>query len=159
MLRTDTEEFQRITKTRNGYIFVIPIALAGIDVYSTVLNLSLNPNIIELNPFVSAAAQYGAAAIVPFLVSYMLLSQGLALLMLNTGRWLFNEKRSLSLLPFAVVCGISSFGPNSNLLGMEIGYATQTVFVVTSIVSAILSGTIWRIVGSPTALSISSFHQ
>jgi len=149
----DLDEFRRITTRRNGYVFVLPVALAALDLYSTLINVSLNSQTVELNPFVASAIQYGSAATVPFLISYMALSQGLALLMLSLGRSLFGASSPARLLPFALVSGVSSFGPFSNILGMEVGYLTSVVYVLACVSSSTLAIMVYRALGSTTALT------
>jgi hypothetical protein len=148
----DLGEFRRITMGPNGYVFVLPLGLVGLDLYSTLISLSLNSQTMELNPFVASAIQYGSAAILPFIISYMALSQGLALLMLRIGRLLFGAK-SVSLLPFASVFSASSFGPFSNLLGMEIGYSTFAVFLFAGAGSTMLAVMVWKSLRGTTALT------
>ncbi len=149
----DLGEFRRITMGPNGYVFVLPLALVGLDLYSTLMNLSLNSQTIELNPFVASAIQYGSAAILPFVISYMALSQGLALLMLRVGRWLFGPSRSASLLPFATVCAASSFGPFSNFLGIGVGYTTPAVYLLAGAGSSMLAVMVCKSMRSTTALT------
>jgi hypothetical protein len=147
----DLEEFHRITMRENGYLLVLPIALVALDMYSTMISLSLNSQTVELNPFVASAIQYGYAAIVPFLIAYMALSEGLGLLMLSVGKSLFQKPRSARLLPFALVSAASSFGPFSNLVGMGIGYVSVAVYLVAGIGSSFLAVSIYKLGGSITA--------
>jgi len=148
----DLGEFRRITMGPSGYVFVLPLALVGLDLYSTLMNLSLNSQTIELNPFVASAIQYGSAAILPFVISYMALSQGLALLMVRVGKSLFGS-RSASLLPFASVCAASSFGPFSNVLGIGVGYSTSAVYLLAGVGSSMLAGIVCKSLRSTTALT------
>ena len=138
IIRTDLDELRRLTDTRMGFLYVLPIALVSLDLYSTLVNLSQNSQVMELNPFVASAIQYGSAAVFPFLISYLALSQGLALLMLRTGKWLFGNIRSVRNLPFVVICGASSFGPFSNLSGMAFGYQA-TIYVLGVLSSSVFS--------------------
>ena len=147
----DLEMVCRLAKSRHGYIFVLPISLVALDVYSTMINLYLNSQAIELNPFVASAIQYGAVAMLPFLLSYIALSQGVALLMLSVGRALFGESFSTRFLPFALVCGVSSFGPFSNMLGMAVGFGTIG-YVLGGIGSAMIGTFVYRSLRNITAL-------
>jgi hypothetical protein len=112
IIPTDLEELCRLFSRNDGWIFIIPIALVVADVYLTLIGLSKGN--WELNPFVASAVQIGPWAVVPFVVSYMALSEGLALGMLSTGKWLFGTARPSRFMPFALACGAASFGPLSN---------------------------------------------
>jgi hypothetical protein len=108
----DFEELSKLFFRNDGWIFAIPITLVVADMYLTLIGLSQGS--WELNPFVASAVQIGPWAVVPFVVSYMALSEGLALAMLSIGKWLFGVARPSSFMPFALVCGAASFGPVSN---------------------------------------------
>ena len=109
---TDFEELSKLFVRNDGWIFTIPIALVVADIYLTLIGLSRGN--WEQNPFVSSAVQIGSWAIVSFVVSYMALSEGLALAMLSVGKWLFGAARPSKYMPFALICGAASFGPISN---------------------------------------------
>ncbi len=115
IIHVDFDELTLLFARRDGWVFTIPIALVAFDVYLTLLGLSYGSNVMELNPFVASAVQIGATAMVPFILSYMALSEGLALTMLSFGRWLFGASGPSRFLPFVFICGASSFGPASNL--------------------------------------------
>jgi len=87
----DFEELSNLFSRKDGWIFIIPIALVVTDTYLTLIGLSQGN--WELNPFVASAVQIGSWAVVPFVVSYMALSEGLALGMLSVGKWLFGVAR------------------------------------------------------------------
>ena len=108
----DLQQLSRLFSRSDGWIFTIPIALVVADTYLTLIGLSKGN--WELNPFVASAVQIGPWAVVPFVVSYMALSEGLALGMLSIGRWLFGVTRASRFMPFALICGAASFGPVSN---------------------------------------------
>jgi hypothetical protein len=112
IIPTDFQELYKLFSRNDGWMFTIPIALVAADIYLTLIGLSAGN--WELNPFVASAVQVGPWAVVPFVVSYMALSEGLALGMLSIGRWLFGVKESLGFMPFALTCGAASFGPLSN---------------------------------------------
>jgi len=126
---TDLEELARLFSRSDGWIFTIPIGLVVADIYLTLVGLSKGN--WELNPFVASAVHIGPWAVVPFVVSYMALSEGLALGMLSIGRWLFGVARASRFMPFALTCGAASFGPLSNaeLLTLP-GAGSSTSFVV-----------------------------
>jgi hypothetical protein len=113
IIPTDFEELSELFLRNDGWIFTIPIALVVADIYLTMIGLSQGN--WELNPFVASAVQIGPWATIPFVVSYIALSEGLALWMLSVGKWLFGVARPSRFMPFALVCGAASFGPLSNL--------------------------------------------
>ncbi len=112
IIPADFKELAKLFFRNDGWIFTIPIALVVADIYLTMIGLSQGN--WELNQFVSSAVQIGSWAVVPFVVSYMALSEGLALAMLSVGKWLFGVARPSRYTPFALVCGAASFGPISN---------------------------------------------
>jgi hypothetical protein len=116
IVQVDFDSLRNLVARRDGWIFTIPIALAATDVYVTIVALSTISRIVELNPFVSSAIGTGATALVPFIVSYLALSQGLGLLMLRVGSYLFGQSQRYSYLPFVLICGAAAFGPFSNLV-------------------------------------------
>ena len=113
IIPTDFQELYKLFFRNDGWIFIIPIALVVADIYLTLIGLSEGN--WELNPFVASAVQIGPWAVVPFVVSYIALSEGLALGMLSVGKWLFGAARPSRFMPFALVCGAASFGPLSNV--------------------------------------------
>jgi len=139
----DVQELYKLFSRNDGWMFTIPIVLAVADIYLTLIGLSAGS--WELNPFVASAVQIGPWAVVPFVVSYMALSEGLALGMLSIGRWLFGPARSSRFMPFASICGAASFGPLSNaellafpgagsgtsIVGVVVGVVTLTVGIYT----------------------------
>src|SRR5437879_12654314 len=112
IIPTDFQELYKLFSRNDGWIFTIPIALVVADIYLTLIGLSEGN--WELNPFVASAVQIGPWAVVPFVVSYLALSEGLALGMLSVGKWLFGVARPSRFMPFALICGAASFGPVSN---------------------------------------------
>ena len=112
IIPTDLEELARLLSRNDGWIFIIPIALVVADIYLTLIGLSQGN--WELNPYVASAVQIGPWAVIPFIVSYITLSEGLALWMLSLGKWLLGTERISPYLPFALVCGAAAFGPVSN---------------------------------------------
>jgi hypothetical protein len=113
IVQIDFQELCKLFSRYDGWIFTIPIYLVVADICLTLIGLSQGN--WELNPFVASAVQIGPWAVVPFLVSYMALSEGLALMMLSVGKWLFGVERALGYMPFALVCGVASFGSFSNV--------------------------------------------
>jgi hypothetical protein len=112
IIPTDVEELSKLFSRNDGWIFITPIALVVADIYLTLIGLAQGD--WELNPFVASAVQIGPWAVVPFVVSYMALSEGLGLAMLTIGKWLFGVSRVSRFVPFALICGAASFGPVSN---------------------------------------------
>ena len=147
----DLDEFRKLADSPFGYVYALPLAFVSLDLYSTVTSLSLNSGTMELNPFVSSAIQNGFAVLFPFFISYLALSQGLAIFMLRIGTWLFGESSAMRVLPFALICGVSSFGPLSNILGLALrdGWA---VFVLAGLGSAVLAIVVSRLLRTAIAL-------
>jgi hypothetical protein len=116
IVKVDFDELRSLFSRVDGWIFTVPLALVAADVYLTLVVLSTNSQIVELNPFVSSAIGIGATALIPFIVSYLALSQGLGLLMLRVGSYLFGPLKSYRYLPFVLICGVAGFGPASNLV-------------------------------------------
>src|SRR5712692_3726147 len=144
IIHIDFNELAGLFARSDGWVFAIPIALVVSDVYLTLITLSSSSQIIELNPFVAAAIQFGTGALVPFMLSYLALSEGLALLMLNTGDWLFGGSNSSRFLPFALICGVASFGPFSNLLGLTLGYVSSLVYVLGAVGGGLIATLVYR---------------
>ena len=113
IIPTDFQELYKLFSRNDGWRFTIPIGLVVADIYLTLIGLSAGN--WELNPFVASAVQIGPWAVVPFVVSYLALSEGLALGMLSVGKWLFGVVRPSKFMPFALTCGSASFGPLSNM--------------------------------------------
>jgi len=116
ILQVDFDVLRGLFSRSDGWIFTVPLALVAADVYLTLIVLSTNSQIVELNPFVSSAIDIGATALIPFIVSYLALSQGLGLFMLRVGSYLFGPVKSYRYLPFVSICGAAGFGPASNLV-------------------------------------------
>ena len=116
IVKVDFDELRSLFSRSDGWIFTVPLALVAADVYLTLIVLTTNSQIVELNPFVSSAIGIGAAALIPFIVSYLALSQGLGLFMLRVGSYLFGPLKSYRYLPFVLICGVAGFGPASNLV-------------------------------------------
>src|SRR2546422_1738865 len=116
IVKVDFDDLCALFSRRDGWLFTVPLALVAADMYLTLIVLSTNSQIVELNPFVSSAIAIGAAALVPFSVSYLALSQGLGLFMLRVGSYLFGPLKSYRYLPFVSICGAAAFGPASNLV-------------------------------------------
>jgi hypothetical protein len=143
IVHVDLDELGRLFGRNDGWVFVIPIALVASDAYLTLVALSFNSQTVELNQFVASAIQFGASALVPFVLSYLALSEGLSLLMLKIGDSLFGGSRA-KFLPFALICGAASFGPFSNLLGIAFGYVTSLVYVLGLMGAGLLAALVYR---------------
>ena len=138
----DIRLLNRLFSETNGWIYTLPIMLASADIYLTLIGLSFGRT-EELNRFVASAASAGSSFIVPFTISYVALSEGLAVLMLGFGRRLYGPLSHERYLPFALICGAASFGPFSNLLILS-GATTGLTSYATGIVAAgVLSLTVY----------------
>src|SRR5467141_3187315 len=130
ILQVDLDALRSLFSRSDGWIFTVPLALVASDVYLTLIVLSTNPLIVDLNPFVSSAIGIGASALIPFIISYLALSQGLGLFMLRVGSYLFGPLKSYRYLPFVSICGAAAFGPASNLvlfLDPNVGVAAYVI--------------------------------
>lgn len=115
IIHQDFDVLTELFNQRTGWLFTIPLLLVSADVVLTLFGLSLGSRITELNPFVASVLQLGAAALAPFILSYMALSEGAGLLMLAVGKRLFPVSSSFTFLPFSAICGAASLGPLSNI--------------------------------------------
>lgn len=115
IIPVDFDKLARLFARNDGWVFTVPIALATIDIYLTLIGLA-GSRVVELNPFVASAAQIGTMAMIPSFLSYIALSEGLALVMLSAGSGLFGPIGSRKFLPFATICGAAAFGPVNNLM-------------------------------------------
>lgn len=143
IVHVDLDELQQLFRRNDGWVFTIPIALVASDAYLTLVVPSFSSQIVELNPFVASAIQFGASALVPFVLSYLALSEGLALLMLKIGDSLFDVSKP-RFVPFALVCGAASFGPFSNLLGLAFGYVTLLVYILGLTAAGLMAALVYR---------------
>jgi hypothetical protein len=139
IVKVDLDELLVLFSRRDGWIFTVPLALVAADVYLTLIVLSTNSQIVELNPFVSSAIGIGAAALIPFIVSYFALSQGLGLFMLRVGAYLFGPFKSSRYLPFVLICGVAGFGPASNLVLLLDPSAGLAAYSIGALCCAMLS--------------------
>ena len=143
-VRVDFDELRSLLGRRDGWIFTIPIALAASDVYLTLIVLSTSSQVVELNPFVSSAIGIGAIAIIPFIVSYLALTQGLGLFMIRFGIYLFGPSKLSKYLPFVLICGAAAFGPLTNLVLLLDANAGLAAYVVAGLGCAILAQVLFR---------------
>ena len=139
IVQVDLAELRGLFARRDGWIFTVPLALVAADVYLTLIVLSTNPQIVELNPFVFSAIGIGVAAIVPFIVSYLALSLGLGLFMLRVGSYFFGPSKSARYIPFVTICGAAAFGPASNLVLLLDPNAGLTAYPLGAFCCAVLS--------------------
>jgi hypothetical protein len=150
IIHQDIDDLTELFSQGAGWLFTIPLLLVSADVFLTLFGLSLGSRVTELNPFVSSAVQLGTMALAPFILSYMALSEGVALLMLGLGRKLFPVSGSSKFLPYSAVCGAASVGPLSNLALIvnpnvgwggyvlaALGGAVLTVLVLRSLVAGL----------------------
>lgn len=139
IIKVDFEELRSLFSRPDGWVFTVPLALVAADMYLTLIVLSTNSQIVELNPFVSSAIAIGATALVPFIISYLALSEGLGLLMLRIGAYLFGPLKSFRYLPFVSICGAGAFGPASNLVLLFDPNAGLTAYFFGALACAVLS--------------------
>lgn len=139
VVQVDFNELRSLFARPDGWIFTIPLALVATDVYLTLIVLSTSSQIVELNPFVSSAIGIGATALIPFILSYLALSEGLGLFMLRVGSYLFGSLKSYRYLPFVSICGAASFGPASNLVLLIDPNAGLAAYSVGALGGALLS--------------------
>ncbi len=160
ILQVDFDVLRGLFSRSDGWIFTVPLALVAADVYLTLIVLSTNSQIVELNPFVSSAIDIGATALIPFIVSYLALSQGLGLFMLRVGSYLFGPVKSYRYLPFVSICGAAGFGPASNLvlfLDPNVGVAA---YVIGALGCVMLSAVLFtRVEKVRNDLGKPKFHQ
>ena len=126
MINLDFDELSDLVFGKHGWVFTIPLILVCLDLQLTIVGLNYGTGIVELNPFVSAAVQRGTGVLTAFVIAYMALSEGVALLAVTAGRFLFG-RRPARFLPYSLVCGAASFGPISNLFtltGLEVAWST-----------------------------------
>ena len=123
----DLASLYRLFSRDDGWIFVIPIGLVVVDVFLTLIGLSKGH--WELNPYVASAVQIGPWAMIPFVASYIALSEGLGLLMLSLGKWLFTSSSPSTFIPFALISGAASFGPLNNLALLTLDGASSLAYV------------------------------
>src|SRR5438552_8790925 len=116
MVKVDFDELRSLFSRSDCWIFTVPLALVAADVYLTLIVLSTKSQIVELHLFVSSAIGIGAAALIPFIISYLALSQGLGLFLLRVGAYLFGPLKPYRYPPFVSICGAAAFGPASNLV-------------------------------------------
>src|SRR5438128_4456824 len=83
IVKVDFDELRSLFSRSDGWIFTVPLALVAADVYLTLIVLSTNSQIVELNPFVSSAIGIGDVALIPFIYSYLELSHGHCLYILT----------------------------------------------------------------------------
>src|SRR5437870_8978854 len=139
IVNVDFDELRSLFSRCDGWIFTVPLALVAADVYLTLIVLSTNPQIVELNPFVSSAIGIGASALIPFIISYLALSHGLGLFMLRVGSYLFGPLTSYRHLPFVSICGAAGFGPASILVLFLDPNAGLVAYVIGALGCAVLS--------------------
>src|SRR5438552_8501184 len=75
-VKIDFDELGNLFSRVDGWIFTVPLALVAADVYLTLIVLSTNSQIAELNPFISSAIGIGAAALIPLLIPMFVLLAG-----------------------------------------------------------------------------------
>ena len=136
IIPADIEELRTLFLRDDGWVFTIPIFLVVADIYLTLFGLSRGS--WELNPFVDSAVRIGQWAVVPFVVSYMALSEGLALSVLAVGKLLFGANRPLGYMPFALICGVASLGPLNNVILLAAPGGTGSTNGLTALITGMI---------------------
>lgn len=154
VVQGDLERLHEILNRREGWLFTTPILLAVIDISLTLVGLRASSGIVELNPFVASAIQAGEASLLPFTICYVLMSQGLALLMLEWGRRLFVRTPSLAYLPFCLVCGSAALGPFSNIALITISNVGSLAFLLGIAGAVALSALVYYGLGQARRVSL-----
>ncbi len=144
IIHQDFDDLTELFNRDTGWLFTIPILLAAADLFLTLFGLSLGSRIMELNPFVASAVQVGAIALLPFVVAYVALSEGLGLLMLHIGKRLFGFGGARSVLPFSAVCGAASIGPMNNFLLLLAPTLVSISFVFGAVGATLLAVLVYR---------------
>ncbi len=139
----DLAKLQDIFNRREGWLYTTPILLAVTDISLTLAGLRTSLGIVELNPFVASAIEAGAASLMPFTICYILMSEGLALLMLDWGRRLFVATPIMTCLPFCIICGSAALGPLSNVAVIAIPELGALAFLLGIMGAAALSASIY----------------
>lgn len=116
---SDLNRLAALFNRGDGWLFLTPLLLSVCDLALTLWGLSSSRTVMELNPLVSSVIQAGPSVFAAFTISYMTLSAGLTLLMLQTGKVLFPSS-PWKFLSLALVCGVASFGLVNNLLLLAI---------------------------------------
>jgi hypothetical protein len=115
LISNDLKQLSDLFNRRDGWIFTLPIIFASLDISLSIAGPATG-RVIELNPFIASAVLSGTLAIFSFYISYIAMSEGLALMIINIGRSLFGTNGSSMFLAFAITCGIAAFGPLTNIL-------------------------------------------
>jgi hypothetical protein len=149
IVQVDLDQLRGLLCRHDGWIFTVPVALAASDVYLTLIVPSTSSQVAELNPFVSSAIGIGAIAIVPFIISYLALTQGLGLLMLRFGTYLFGPPKFSKYLPFVLICGAAAFGPASNLVLLLDANEGSAAHVLAALGCAVLALVLLRKIDRP----------
>ena len=123
IISNDIQQLSDLFNRRDGWIFMLPIIFASLDVCLSVAGPETG-RVIELNPFIASAILSGTPAVFSFYISYIAMSEGLALMMIGLGKSLFAVKGPNVYLGFGITCGIAAFGPLNNILLLLTGPVT-----------------------------------
>src|SRR5438128_10090917 len=115
IVKVDFDELRNLFSRVDGWVFTVPLALVAADVYLMLIVLSTNSQIVELNPFVSSAIGLGAAALIPFIISYLALSQGRGHFILRLGSYRFGPLKPSRYPPCVRIRRAAACGPARNL--------------------------------------------
>jgi hypothetical protein len=143
IIDNDLNQFVKLLNRGDGLLYLTPLLLGSGDLVFTLIGLSSSRTVIELNPLVSLAIQGGPAVFVAFAISYLTLSAGLTLLMLQTGRILF-PSRPWRFLSLAMICGAGSFGLLNNLIVLAVPDFSEYSLVGAIIGAVVLAGWVFE---------------
>ena len=143
IINRDLSQLLRLLNRGDGWLYLTPLLLSAGDLVITLIGLSSTRPVMELNPLVSSAVQEGPVIFTAFSISYMILSAGLTLLMLDTGRVLF-PSRPWRFLSLAMICGAGSFGLVNNLLILGIPNFSGYSLVGAIIAASLLAGLVFE---------------
>jgi hypothetical protein len=130
--------FVLLNQRPDGWIFTLPICLASLDIIISMIGITTG-QVRELNPLISMAIGIGPYGIAVFFVSYLALSTGLSVLMLDIGAKFFGPENITQYIGFAMVCGIASFGPFANIWLLTTGSTFGLYLLGGAILAAVLS--------------------
>jgi hypothetical protein len=143
IINDDLDRLVKFLNREDGLLYLTPLLLGSGDLVLTLIGLSSSRTAIELNPLVALALQGGPVVFAAFAISYLTLSAGLTLLMVQTGRILF-PSRPWRFLSLAMICGAGSFGLLNNLIVLAVPDFSGYSLVGAIIGAVVLAGWIFE---------------